>query len=37
MFGEDEVDERLLEEIVFNPAIAFDIGVTRFLMTAASA
>ncbi len=30
MFGEDEVDERLLEEIVFNPAIAFDIGGDAF-------
>lgn len=26
MFGDDEVDGRLLEEIIFNPAIAFNIG-----------
>lgn len=30
IFGENEVDERLLEEIVFNPAIAFNIGGDAF-------
>lgn len=30
MFGENEVDEKLLEEIVFNPAIAFNIGGDAF-------
>ena len=30
MFGEDEVDEKLLAEIVFNPAISFNIGGDAF-------